>query len=39
MNLGQLHHEIPKAPLPVSADLNNNIKSILLETNQKKYEN
>ena len=35
MNLGQPQEEIPKASLPVSADLNNNIKSILLETNQK----
>ena len=36
MKLGQLQEEISKASLPVSADLCNNFKSIILETDQKK---
>ena len=36
MKLGQLQDEISKASLPVSADLCNNFKSIILETNQRK---
>ena len=32
MKFGQLHEEISKASLPVSADLSNNFKSIILET-------
>ena len=35
MKLGQLQEEISKASLPVSADLHNNFKSIILETDQK----
>ena len=34
--LGQLQEEISKAYLPVSADLCNNFKSIILETDQRK---
>ena len=34
--LGQLQEEISKASLPVSADLCNNYKSIILETDQRK---
>ena len=34
MKLGQLQEEISKASLPVSADLCNNFKSIILETDQ-----
>ena len=36
MKLGQLQGEISKASLPVSADLCNNYKSIILETDQRK---
>ena len=36
MKLGQLQEEISKASLSVSADLCNNYKSIILETDQKK---
>ena len=36
MKLGQLQEEISKASLPVSADLCNNLKSIILETDQRK---
>ena len=36
MKLGQLQEEILKASLPVSADLCNNFKSIILETDQRK---
>ena len=36
MELGQLQEEISKASLPVSADLCNNFKSIILETDQRK---
>ena len=36
MKLGQLQDEISKASLPVSADLCNNFKSIILETDQRK---
>ena len=36
MKLGQLQEEISKASLSVSADLCNNFKSIILETDQKK---
>ena len=36
MKFGQLHEEISKAPLPVSADLSNDFKSVILETNQGK---
>ena len=36
MKLEQLQEEISKAPLPVSADLCNNFKSIILETDQRK---
>ena len=36
MKLGQLQEEILKASLPVSADLCNNYKSIILETDQRK---
>ena len=32
MKLGRLEVEISKASLPVSADLSNNFKSIILET-------
>ena len=37
MKLGQLQEEISKASLPVSDDLCNNYKSIILETDQKKF--
>ena len=36
MKLGQLQEEISKASLPVSADLSNDFKSVILETNQGK---
>ena len=36
IKLGQLHEEISKASLPVSADLCNNNKWIILETDQRK---
>ena len=36
MKLGQLQEDISKASLPVSADLNNDFKSIILETEQRK---
>ena len=36
MKLGQLQEEISKASLPVSADLSNDFKSIILETDQSK---
>ena len=36
MKLGQLQEEILKASLPVSADLSNNFKSIILKTDQRK---
>ena len=36
MKLGQLQDEISKASLPVSADLCNHFKSIILETDQRK---
>ena len=36
MKLGQLHEEISKPSLPVSADLSNDFRSILLETDQGK---
>ena len=36
MKLGQLQEEISKASLPVSADLSNDLKSIILETDQRK---
>ena len=36
MKLGQLHEEISEASLPVSADLSNDFKSIILETDQRK---
>ena len=36
LKLGQLHEEISKASLPVSADLRSNYKSIILETDQRK---
>ena len=36
MKLGQLQDEISKASLPVSADLGNDFKSIILETHQRK---
>ena len=36
MKLGQLQEEISKASLPVSADLCNNFKSIILETDERK---
>ena len=36
MKLGQLQEEISKASLPVSADLCNNYKSIILKTDQRK---
>ena len=35
MKLGQLQEEISKASLPVSADLSNDFKSIIFETDQK----
>ena len=37
MKLGQLQDEISKASLPVSADLCNNFKSIILETTKEKF--
>ena len=36
MKLGQLQGEISKASLPVSDDLSNEFKSIILETDQRK---
>ena len=36
MKLGQLQEEISKAPLPVSADLSNDIKSIIFKMDQVK---
>ena len=36
LKLGQLQEEISKASLPVSADLSNDFKSIILETDQRK---
>ena len=36
MKLGQLKEEISKASLPVSGDLCNNYKSIILKTDQRK---
>ena len=36
MQLRQFHKEISKASLPVSADLSNDLKSIILETDQRK---
>ena len=36
MKLGQLQEKTSKASLPVSADLCNNFKSIILETEQRK---
>ena len=36
MQLGQLQEEISKASFPVSADLSNDFKSIILETGQRK---
>ena len=36
MNLGQLEVEISKASLPVNADLSNDFKSIIFETDQRK---
>ena len=36
MKLGQLHEEISKVSLSVSADLSNGFKSIILETDQRK---
>ena len=36
MKLRQLQEEISKASLPVSADLSNDFKSIILETDQRK---
>ena len=36
MKLGQLQEEISKASLPFSADLSNDFKSIILETDQRK---
>ena len=36
MKLGQLQEEISKAPLLVSADLSNDFKEIILETDQRK---
>ena len=36
MKLGQLQEEISKASLPVSADLSNDFKSIIFETDQRK---
>ena len=35
MKLGQLQEEISKASLPVSADLSNDFKSIIFETDQR----
>ena len=36
MKLAQLQDEISKASLPVSADLSNDLKSIIFETGQRK---
>ena len=36
MKLGQLQEKISKASLPVSADLSNDFKSVILETDQRK---
>ena len=36
MKLGQLEEEISKGSLPVRANLCNNLKSIILETDQRK---
>ena len=36
MKPGRLQKEISKASLPVSADLSNDFKSIILETDQRK---
>ena len=36
MKLGQLQEEISKASLPVKADLSNDFKSIIFETDQRK---
>ena len=36
MKLRQLQEEISKASLPVSADLSNDFKSIIFETDQRK---
>ena len=36
MKLGELQEEISKASLPVSADLRNDFKSIISETDQRK---
>ena len=36
MKLGQLQEEISKAFLPVNADLSNDFKSLILETDQRK---
>ena len=36
MKIGQLQEEISKASQPVSADLRNDFKSIILETDQRK---
>ena len=36
MKLGQLHEEISKASLPIKADLSNDFKSIIFETDQRK---
>ena len=36
MKLGQLHEEISKASLPIRADLSNDFKSIIFETDQRK---
>ena len=36
IKFGQLQEEISKASLPVSADLSNDFKSVILETNQGK---
>ena len=36
MKLEQLPEEIPKASLPVSVDLSNDFKSIILGTDQRK---
>ena len=35
MTLGQLQEEVSKASLPVSADLSNDFKSIIFETDEK----
>ena len=37
MKLGQLQEDISKAYLPVSVDLSNDFKSIILGTDQKKF--